>query len=109
MDPRVDPRFVVDRFELAVRCVRWIFPMTGVLVLSAWALGVLNSHRRFFLSYAAPVAWNLAILGALIWTGGVRREGDDAILMAACIGALIGGVLQFALQLPLVLRLLGGE
>ncbi len=98
----------VDRFELAVRCVRWIFPMTGVLVLSAWALGVLNSHRRFFLSYAAPVAWNLAILGALIWSGGVRHAGDDAILVATCIGALIGGVLQFAVQLPLALRLLGG-
>ncbi|MDX1645180.1 MAG: lipid II flippase MurJ, partial [Thermoanaerobaculia bacterium] len=51
-----------DRFALAVRAVRWIFPMTGVLVLSAWALGVLNSHRRFFVSYVAPVAWNAAIV-----------------------------------------------
>ena len=33
----------------------------GLLVLSAWCLGVLNSHGRFFLSYAAPVVWNLAI------------------------------------------------
>jgi putative peptidoglycan lipid II flippase len=40
----------IDRFPLAVRAVRIIFPMTGILVLSAWALGVLNSHRRFFIS-----------------------------------------------------------
>ena len=98
----------VDRFALAVECVRWIFPMTGVLVLSAWALGVLNSHRRFLLSYTAPVLWNLAIIAALLWRGAGQRESDDAILLAACVGALVGGVLQFLVQLPLVLRLLGG-
>jgi putative peptidoglycan lipid II flippase len=98
----------VDRFELTVRCVRWIFPMTGLLVLSAWALGVLNSHRRFFLSYFAPVLWNLAIVAALFWQGYARHGGDDAVLIGACVGALIGGGLQFAVQLPLVLRLLGG-
>ena len=27
-------------------------------MLSAWCLGILNSHRKFFLSYAAPVIWN---------------------------------------------------
>ena len=42
----------------------------GLLVLSAWCLGVLNSHRRFFLSYAAPVLWNLAIIGSLLAFGG---------------------------------------
>ena len=39
-------------------------PASGLLVLSAWCLGVLNSHRRFLLSYAAPVAWNVAIIVA---------------------------------------------
>ena len=29
------------------------FPAPGLLVLSAWCLGVLNSHHRFLLSYAA--------------------------------------------------------
>ena len=98
----------VDRFELTVRCVRWIFPMTGLLVLSAWALGVLNSHRRFFLSYFAPVLWNLAIVAALFWQGYARHGDDDTVLIGACVGALVGGGLQFAVQLPLVFRLLGG-
>ncbi len=103
----------VDRFELAVTAVRLIFPMTGILVVSAWALGVLNSHRRFLLSYAAPVAWNTAIIAALVWTG-VRLADPtsasalDRLLIAACVGALVGGALQLAVQLPLVLRLLGG-
>ena len=39
----------VNRFELCVHAVRILFPMTGFMVLSVWALGILNSHRRFFL------------------------------------------------------------
>lgn len=38
------------RRELTIRCVRIIFPMAALLVLSAWALGIQNSHRRFFVS-----------------------------------------------------------
>jgi len=104
----------VDRFELAVRAVRWIFPMTAFLVLSAWALGVLNSHRRFFLSYVAPVVWNGAIVGALLLaTSGsldapAGVDGATRLLFAACVGALVGGVAQLLVQMPPVVRELGG-
>ncbi|HUP42393.1 MAG TPA: murein biosynthesis integral membrane protein MurJ [Thermoanaerobaculia bacterium] len=109
----------VDRFPLAVTAVRITFPMTGVLVLHAWALGVLNSHRRFFLPYFAPVLWNAAILAALVGAGSLWL-GDDAgaagspagtldrLLFAACFGALAGGFLQFLVQVPLVLRVMRG-
>jgi len=104
----------VDRYELTVAAVRIIFPMTGVLVLSAWALGVLNSHRRFLLSYFAPVLWNAAIIAALIWVGGLRDADTfslaalDRLLFAACWGALLGGLLQFLVQLPTVAREMRG-
>lgn len=111
----------VDRFPLAVRAVRIMFPMTGILVLSAWALGILNSHRRFFISYMAPALWNAAIIAALVLaasglsggsalTDGVAFDaaGQSHLVIAACLGALVGGVLQFALQLPWALRLMRG-
>lgn len=112
----------VDRYALAVTAVRIVFPMTAVLVLSAWSLGVLNSHRRFFLAYFAPVLWNISIILALwlaaysgwqAWGGApedVLKETAfrNRLLIAACVGALVGGVLQFAVQLPLVFRLLRG-
>lgn len=100
----------VDRFPLAVAAVALIFPMAGFLVLSAWPLGVLNSHRKFLLSYAAPVVWNLAIIGALLgasW-GWFGEAGAEGLLRAACWGALAGGALQLAVQLPSTLRLLPG-
>src|SRR5512142_2632050 len=62
---------------LAIRLVRVLFPATGTLVLSAWCLGVLNSHRRFFLSYAAPVVMNGAVIVALAVAGWLVR-GDPA-------------------------------
>ncbi len=91
--------------ELTIRLVRLIFPGTGVLVLSAWCLGILNSHKKFFLSYAAPVVWNGCIIVALVLA---RGESQDVIVTWAAWGSVAGGVAQFVVQLPNVLRLLGG-
>jgi putative peptidoglycan lipid II flippase len=88
--------------------VRILFPMTGILVLSAWSLGILNTHRRFFLPYVAPVAWNGAILAALVAGGWFLGFDADALLRLTAFGALAGGVLQFGLQLPAALRAAGG-
>ena len=105
----------VDRYELAVQGVQIVFPMAGILVLSAWCLGILNSHRRFLLSYMAPVAWNAVIIGVMVWFGErFLAEGEMALAdmsrlyFAVCWGALAGGALQFLVQLPLVLRLTTG-
>ncbi len=97
------PGFEGERRELMIQLVRILFPMTGVLVLSAWALGILNSHRKFFIPYFAPVLWNVAILVALIAFS--FQDDLDTLLMAVGWGALAGGFLQFAIQLPWVLRL----
>lgn len=104
----------VNRFELTVDQVRVLFPMAGLLVLSAWALAVLNSHRRFFLPYVAPVLWNAAIITVMAVVGwrlggpGMGPAGRSRLLYAAAWGALLGGLLQLLVQLPLVVRLLGG-
>ena len=109
----------VNRFTLAVQAIRIIFPMAGVLVLSAWALGVLNSHRRFFVPYVAPALWNVAIIASLFggayWLTGTPgaptalADGTlSSLLLVACVGALVGGLLQFAVQLPFVVREMPG-
>ena len=108
-----------NRFDLAVRTVRIIFPMAGVLVLSAWALGVLNSHRRFFVPYVAPTLWNAAIIATLFGGGYVLAGTPGApdalssdaltqLLLIACVGAFGGGILQFGVQLPFVVRHMDG-
>jgi putative peptidoglycan lipid II flippase len=100
----IAPGFTGATRELTIKLVRIFFPGAGLLVLSAWCLGVLNSHRRFFLSYTAPVVWNLSIIGALIWFG--RNSDQSALATWTAWGSVVGSALQFLVQLPTVLRLI---
>jgi putative peptidoglycan lipid II flippase len=93
-----------DRYELTVTLVRIITPGVGLLVLSAWCLGILNSHRRFFLSYVAPVLWNAAIIAALV-IGALLTTSEVGLARAMAIGALVGSAAQFLVQLPTVRKL----
>ncbi len=92
--------------DLTVALVRVLFPGTGLLVLSAWCLGILNSHRQFFLSYAAPALWNVAIIAALAWGGWQGFRGGRLVTFVTW-GTVVGCVLQFGVQLPWALRALG--
>jgi putative peptidoglycan lipid II flippase len=101
-----------EKQALTTALVRILFPMTALLVVSAWLLGILNSHRRFFVSYVAPVAWNAAIIAVLVVCGsllGWDALGRDVDLVTAMAwGALIGGGLQVLVQLPWAVPLLRG-
>ena len=96
--------FEDERRELTITLVRIFFPGAGLLVLSAWCLGVLNSHHRFFISYTAPVAWNAAIIFALVFFG--NRVDLAQLAEATAWASVVGSALQFCVQLPAVLRLL---
>jgi putative peptidoglycan lipid II flippase len=100
----IAPGFTGATRELTIKLVRIFFPGAGLLVLSAWCLGVLNSHRRFFLSYTAPVVWNLSIIGALVWFG--RNSDQSALATWTAWGSVVGSALQFLVQLPTVLKLI---
>ncbi len=78
--------------------------MAGFMILAAWCLGVLNSHRRFFLSFAAPTAWNVAQIAGLLLAW---RLGWRPLVIALAWSTLVGGLLQFLVQLPAARRLAG--
>jgi len=104
----IAPGFSGDTRGLAIVLVRIFFPGISLLVLSAFCIGVLNSHGRFFLSYAAPVVWSAAIVAALILGAHAGPPGDQSrIAVWAAWGAVAGGALQLLVQLPSVVRLLG--
>jgi putative peptidoglycan lipid II flippase len=102
----IAPGFSGAKRELTIRLVRILFPGAGLLVFSAWCLGILNSHRRFFLSYTAPVIWNLAMI-ATMWGFG-RRYAQYPLAGILAWGSVVGSALQVGVQLPVVLRLLRG-
>ena len=97
--------FPAGKRELTVSLVRILFPGAGLLVLSAWCLGVLNSHHRFFLSYASPVVWNVAMIAALITFG--RRSTLASLAVWLAWGSVVGSALQVLVQLPTVMAVAG--
>nr|WP_274387577.1 murein biosynthesis integral membrane protein MurJ [Salsipaludibacter albus] len=112
----VAPGFVGAKRDLTVQLMRIMTPGIGLLVLSAWCLGVLNAHRKFFLSYVAPVIWNVMQIGALVgaaWfildpplaVADASPSQLEQLAVALAFGALAGGLAQFLVQLPAVLRL----
>jgi len=98
----IAPGFEGEVRALTMRIVRILFPGTGLLVLSAWCLGILNSHRKFFLSYVAPVLWNAAMIATLVIFG--SRLHQSELVIALAWGTVIGCALQLGVQLPFVLR-----
>jgi putative peptidoglycan lipid II flippase len=101
----IAPGFEGGTRQLTIRIVQILFPGAGMLVMSAWCLGVLNSHHRFFASYAAPVAWNVAIIVALLAYG--PRASQPGLAVDVAWGSVLGALLQILVQLPQSLRLVG--
>jgi len=101
----IAPGFQGAKRELTISLVRILFPGAAFLSLSAWCLGVLNSHRRFFISYSAPIAWNLVMIATLLGFGGYLGQFPLAEVLAW--GSVFGSLLQCLIQWPHVARLLG--
>ena len=98
----IAPGFTGAKRERTISIVRILFPGAGLLVLSAWCLGVLNSHHKFLLSYAAPIVWSAAMVIALVWFG--SRTDLPRLVEILAWSSVVGSALQLAVQIPSVLR-----
>lgn len=99
----IAPGFSGEKRALTIQIVQILFPGTGFLVMSAWCLGILNSHKKFFLSYVAPVIWNMTIIAVLLYWG--PRQGQFDLAISTSYGLVLGSFLQFLVQLPFALKL----
>ena len=97
----IAPGFDGATKELTIELLRLLFPATGLLVVSAWCLGVHNSNRRFFISYVAPAFWNLTIISVVYFYA--RGTSDTTAASIAAVGYLLGAAVQIAVQLPQLL------
>ena len=97
-------RAIPDKFEMTVAMTQIMFPFLPIIALSAVVMGILNSRGTFFLPALAPALFNLgSILVALLLYGWLRSRGVDPVYGMA-IGTLAGGLLQFGVQIPPLLR-----
>ncbi len=101
--PLIAPGFDPQRRALTITLVRILFPGAGIFVVASWCLGVLNSHRKFLISYSAPILWNVAMIAALLGFGPKRAPPDLAVILAWA--SVVGALLQFLVQLPTAIAL----
>ena len=85
----------------AIELNRIVFPYLFFISLAALAMGILNCFHVFGLPAATPVILNLA---TILFTFAVVRSHFKDAATAIVVGILVGGVLQFLMQVPLLVQ-----
>jgi len=86
------------RVEAGVKATQIMFPFLFFVALAAWAMGVLNTYRYFFIPAMASSFFNVSLIaGSFI--AAAYYEGM-AQMWVMGLAVVTGGLLQFAVQIP---------
>jgi putative peptidoglycan lipid II flippase len=88
------------KYELTVLLTRIAFPYIFLIGLVALFMGILNSLRHFAAPAAAPILYNVGIIGTTILVSPHFSQPIAGVAM----GVIVGGVLQLLLQIPWILK-----
>ena len=94
------PGFDAEKISLTVTLTRWMFPYFFCIGLVALCMGILNVLGHFAVPAIAPVILNLSVIGSVLFIAPAMTTP----VIGLALGVLIGGVLQLALQLPILVR-----
>jgi putative peptidoglycan lipid II flippase len=95
-----DFSLIAGKAELTEKLTMIMLPFLVFISLSAVVMGILNTKGRFFVPAMASSFFNLgSLIGGVSLAFILPRYGQPAIVGMA-IGTLIGGLLQFGMQLP---------
>jgi putative peptidoglycan lipid II flippase len=84
---------------------RVMFPYIGFMSLVALSAGILNTWGRFAVPAATPILLNVAVVvSARALTPTLEAHGYPGVY-ALAIGVMLGGVLQAAIQVPVLMSL----
>ncbi|MGB9294024.1 MAG: murein biosynthesis integral membrane protein MurJ [Desulfobaccales bacterium] len=96
--------FVPGKSELTILMTRVMFPFLLLVSLAALVMGVLNTRGKFFIPALASSFFNLgSVVAGVALSLLVPSLGLNPIVGMAW-GALIGGLLQLLVQLPMLWR-----
>jgi len=90
-----------EKLSVTIFLNRLMFPYIFFVSLVALCMGILNTLRHFFTPAISTVFLNLSmILSALL-----LHDRFQVPIVSLAVGVLIGGVLQLALQIPVLCRM----
>ena len=96
----IAPGFSADKLSLTITLTRLMFPYIFFIGLVALCMGILNVLGHFAAPAFAPVLLNLSIIGSVFFIS----PSLTPPVIGLAIGVLIGGFLQLALQLPVLIK-----
>jgi putative peptidoglycan lipid II flippase len=95
------PGFDADKADRTVLLTRIMFPFILMVSLAALVMGMLNAKSVFGRPAMASSFFNLgSIIGGVTLGAWIDPHFGPSALIGLAIGTLIGGALQFAVQLP---------
>lgn len=86
----------VDKLALTTLLTQLMFPYLIFISLAALAMGILNSLRDFAAPAFSPVFFNIFTIACMLFLSPWLSEP----IIAVAIGIVVGGLAQFAMQLP---------
>lgn len=95
---------VPGKVEITSTLIRILAPFLLMIALASVAMGVLNTLNHYFLPALAPALFNVAVILAGFFLVPAFESRGILPIYAMGGGALLGGVLQFAVQVPLMRR-----
>ena len=96
----IAPGFSADKLSLTIILTRLMFPYIFFIGLVALCMGILNVLGHFAAPAFAPVLLNLSIIGSVFFIS----PSLTPPVIGLAVGVLIGGFLQLALQLPVLIK-----
>jgi putative peptidoglycan lipid II flippase len=95
---------VPGKIDLTAQLTAVLFPFLLFVSLAAWAMSYLNTERSFFVPSVAPALFNLFSIAFPVLTYGWYVARGKEPIFGMAVGVLIGGLMQFLVQMPLVRR-----
>ena len=97
--PWIMPPLYPHYHPLLIGLSQVLFPIVALLGVSGIVIGILNTYDEFSIPALTPIAWNLVIIGGLVF-GLPHVHGTDHKLYVYAVSILAGTIVQVLLPIP---------
>ncbi len=93
---------VPGKVEITSNLIRILSPFLMLVAMASVGMAILNTFNHFFVPALAPALFNVAVIGSGFFLAPQFERWGILPIYAMGVGALLGGVLQYLVQLPLM-------
>ncbi|MDA2933211.1 murein biosynthesis integral membrane protein MurJ [Acidobacteria bacterium AH-259-D05] len=95
---------VPGKVEITANLLKILSPFLMLVAMASVGMAILNTLNHFFLPALAPALFNVAVILSGLFLAPQFERWEILPIYAMGVGALLGGLLQCAIQLPLMRR-----